>query len=413
MTPAARLQAAIDILGEIERSRAPADRIVEHWGRAHRFAGSKDRAAIAERVFQILRRRSECAWVMQNSSPRDWVLGALKRIDSMPPGEIETFFAGEGYGPAPLSDDERKRLHAPVTPMSPEIVGGYPAWVSSEIERAYGRHMQEEMVAFLERAPVDLRANMLKTDRANLEHALAKEGVQTEPRVLTPWALRVVAGASPRQLTRTAAFDRGLFEIQDTGSQAAALMTHARAGETVVDLCAGAGGKALALAAMMANKGRILACDVNAPRLDEMKTRAARAGAQNIERATLPPDWPQSPCAALTALAGKAHRVLIDAPCSGSGTWRRNPETKWRLKPEDLDAFAQMQSRLLAAAAPLLRPDGTLTYVTCSLFPKENEDVVAAFLAAHPHLHKAAERRFSPSTTGTDGFYVCALEAAP
>jgi 16S rRNA (cytosine967-C5)-methyltransferase len=412
MTPAARLQAAIDIFDEVERSRAPADRIIEHWGRKHRFAGSKDRAAIAERVFQILRRRSECAWAMQNSTPRDWVLGALKALDAAPADDIESLFTGEGYGPPPLSEDERKRLRAPVPPMSPEIVASYPAWVAPELERAFGARMAEEMAGFLERAPVDIRANTLKTGRTSLENALAKEGIETEPRALTPWALRIAAGASPRQLTRTAAFDRGLFEIQDAGSQAAARMTGAAPGETVVDLCAGAGGKTLALAAMMENKGRILACDVHAPRLGELKARAARAGAQNIETLELPPEWPGVE-SALDAFTGKAHRVLIDAPCSGSGTWRRNPETKWRLKPEDLDAFARMQACLLAAAAPLSRKGGTLTYVTCSLFPKENEDVIAAFLATHPHLRKAAERRFSPNTTGTDGFYVCTLEAAP
>lgn len=408
MTPAARLQAAIDILEEIEKSTLPADRILDAWGKAHRFAGSKDRAAIAERVFEILRRRSECAWAMQNSSPRDWVLGALKVIDRLPDTDIARLFAGEGHGPSPLSADEARRLRAPVPPQSPEIALSFPAWLAPELERAFKGHLAREMAPFLRRAPVDLRVNTLRASREALAAALGDEGIETAPHALSPWGLRITGGPA-RAVTRTDPFDEGWFEVQDMGSQRAALLLGAGRDETVLDLCAGGGGKALALAAMMENKGALIACDIGPARLAELSLRARRAGASIIKTKVLDPDW-MGGAAAPDIARGSIDRILIDAPCSGTGTWRRNPETKWRLTQARLVELTRLQGTLIDAALPWLKPGGTLAYVTCSLLCGENEDVVSGALARHAGLRLAAQHRLSPASGDCDGFGIAILE---
>jgi 16S rRNA (cytosine967-C5)-methyltransferase len=370
MTPAARLQAAIDILGEAENTAKPVDRLLRDWGRAHRFAGSKDRAAIAHTVFAILRRRSSLAWRMQDASPRALAI-ALSGDDAL--------FTG-GYGPAPLTDDERARLAAPLREAPEHVVGEYPPFLEDELRRAFGSRLPDEMAALQTRAPVDLRVNTLKADR---EAMLAKIGGAPTPR--SPWGIRFPPGV-------TGLNPCAEFELQDEAAQIAVLMSGAAPGTRVLDLAAGAGGKTLALAAMMQNRGEIVAHDISAARLAQIGPRAARAGATIIREG---------------AARGRFDLVFVDAPCSGTGTWRRQPELRWRLTPERLAELHAIQGALLSEAA-MLAP--RIVYATCSILPSENEDRIASFLESHKYFAVEGEIfRATPLSTGTDGFFAAVL----
>jgi len=371
MTPSARLQAAIDILGEIARTSAPADRTLREWGRAHRFAGSKDRVAIAERVFSVLRHRASLAWAMGDDSPRALVIASA--------GD-ETLFTG-GYGPAPLSDDERARLNAPPREAPAHVVGEYPRFLEEELQRAFGARLPEEMAAMQARAPVDLRVNTLKTTR---EAMLAKLG--GEPARRSPFGIRFPPGV-------TGLNPCAEYELQDEAAQIASLMSGAAPGMRVLDLAAGAGGKSLAMAAMMRNRGEILATDVRAGALAELERRAARAGISIVRTAR--------------EAEGRFDLAFVDAPCSGTGTWRRQPELRWRLTPQRLAELCAIQDSLLARAA-LHAP--RIVYATCSILPCENEDRIACFLEAHPDFAVEGEVfRASPHSTATDGFFAAVL----
>jgi 16S rRNA (cytosine967-C5)-methyltransferase len=418
MTPAARLQAAIDILESLEATAQPADRFLRDWFRARRYAGSKDRAAVAERVYAVLRHRASYAWRMGEGA-RAAVIASLLADG----GEaMDALFAGQAYGPAPLSATERARLIAPPTDDPPlSVKGEYPPFLEEELRRAFGERLLEEMLALQSRAPIDLRVNALKAGRADVLSRLKAEDFDAVPTRYSPFAIRVAPGA--KGLERTEAFADGLFEFQDEASQIAALLCGARAGMRVLDLAAGAGGKALALAAAMNNAGEILAFDDNAERLKPLAERAARAGAGNITIATKRggPLWRD----------GKFDLVLIDAPCSGTGTWRRQPELRWRITLEKLAALTKTQDELLDDGARHVRPGGWLVYATCSLLPSENEDRIARFLAAHadfaaiPAANAWREAvgtpppsglvqffRASPLSTGTDGFFTAVLQRA-
>lgn len=427
MTPAARLQAAIDILETLEHATTPADRTIEAWGRAHRFAGSKDRAAIAERVYSALRRRREFAYRMHGlETPRALVIAATLLEDRLHADEIEQLFNGDGYGPRPLSKDERLAIAtAPTQCTDPATRLNIPDWLLPELTRAFDHDLETEAAALTGRAATDIRANTILTTRDKLKAALEEEGVILDPTPHAPTGLRVESGAG--KLKRSVPFHAGWFELQDDGSQCAALMLGAQPGEHIVDLCAGAGGKSLAIAAAMQNQGRITSCDTVSAKLDEHRIRAKRAGLHVLETRTLDNDWLHHDV--LADIAGKIDRVIVDAPCSGSGTWRRNPESKWRLTADQLAAYASVQSQLLSAAAKLLKPGGTLLYVTCSLLPAENESIAARFLETHHHFepHDANERwrklvsptppprvnryaRLSPASSQTDAFFIAAFE---
>ncbi|HWA92382.1 MAG TPA: RsmB/NOP family class I SAM-dependent RNA methyltransferase [Rhizomicrobium sp.] len=370
MTPAARLQAVIDILGELDRTAKPADRLLRDWGRAHRFAGSKDRAAIAEQTFSILRRRSSLAWRMQDDSPRALAIAAA---------DDESLFTG-GYGPAPLSEDERARLAAPPRAAPDAVKGEYPAFLEDELRRAFGPRLLDEMAAMQTRAPVDLRVNTLKATR---DAMLARIGGAPTPR--SPWGIRFPAGV-------TGLGPCAEFELQDEAAQIACLMSGAVPGMRVLDLAAGAGGKALAMAAMMKNEGEIAAHDISAARLAQIGPRAARAGVTIVREG---------------APRGVYDLVFVDAPCSGTGTWRRQPELRWRLTPQRLTQLRAIQDALLAQAAGHAR---RIVYATCSVLPCENEDRIAAFLESHRDFAVAGEIfRASPLSTGTDGFFAAVL----
>jgi 16S rRNA (cytosine967-C5)-methyltransferase len=416
MTPAARLQATIEILGELEGTSAPADRFIREWFRRRRYAGAKDRANVAERVFSILRHRESLAWRIQSAAPRALALASvLAETGNM--AEMENLFSGAGYGPAPLGDDERTQLMAPPQAIPPlHAQGEFPAWLEPELKRSLREPLLDEMRCMAERAPVDLRVNTLKAMRDDVLAELREAGFAAEPAPYAPCAVRILAAAKLSQLDRSAAYLAGRFEFQDEAGQIAALLAAPVPGQSVLDLAAGAGGKALALAAIMQNSGEIVACDIDAQRLARLKPRAERAGAtiiraQRIE-AEPPPDL--------------FDIVFVDAPCSGSGTWRRQPELKWRLTPERLGELMAAQDALLDSAAE--RASARIVYATCSLLACENEARVEAFLSRHPEfaVRPAADIwraiggqpmpgmdtffRASPWRTGTDGFFAAIVE---
>jgi 16S rRNA (cytosine967-C5)-methyltransferase len=316
--PAARWQAAIEILAEIAAQLRAADAILGDWGRAHRYAGAKDRAAISDLVFLVLRRRAELAHVAGTDAPRALVLAALARVEGAAPEALSTAIAEGGkYAMAPLSAAE-SALAARAAAMSDAELptaarANVPGWLMPDLAVAFGGRLEAEAAALTGRAPLDLRVNTLKAARTQARERLAGEAVETELCPLSPVGLRVTGR---RQVTGTAAFREGLVEVQDEGSQLAALLTGARPGETVVDLCAGAGGKTLAVAATMADRGRLVAFDSDPARLGRLAPRAARAGVTIVEaRAADPLAAESDPL--MQSLAGEADRVLLDAPCSG------------------------------------------------------------------------------------------------
>jgi 16S rRNA (cytosine967-C5)-methyltransferase len=419
MTPAARIQAVIDILGELERTHQPVDRHLRDWGRAHRFAGSKDRAAIAERVYAIQRRRAWLAWRMESDAPRALAIGSL--LDE---GDIEALFSGGGYGPSALTEAERASIAAaPLSEPPPHVRGEYPQFLEVELRRAFGDALMDEMLAFQMRAPADLRVNTLKMSRDDVLQALRDEGCDAHTTRYSPFAIRISSGEA--KLGRGGLFLSGAFEFQDEAAQIAALLCGAQPGMRVLDLAAGAGGKSLALAAMMRNEGEIVACDVRSDALTELERRAMRAGATIIQ--TMNP---------LPLEGGEGTDafdiVLLDAPCSGTGTWRRQPELRWRLTPERLAELRATQDALLEQAAPSVKPGGRLVYATCSILPSENEDRVTAFLDTHRDfavtpvadvwrgvtggeqpMTRGHFFHASPFSTGTDGFFTAVLQKRP
>lgn len=441
MRPGARQQAAIEILATLENQRRPAADAVKDWMLSHRFAGSKDRAEIGDLVFGALRWKQSSAWRMGADDPRAWVWGALRWGFGWTPEAIEQSCYNDPHAPAPPTETERAALAGDNIAAAPAWVrGDYPEWLDGSFTRAFGDLRAEESAALAAPAPLDLRANRLKATREKLIAALSEspklnEAPQPTPHapdgVRIPWAQgRTFPWASEQS------FLKGWFEVQDEGSQLAALFAGAEPGMQVADVCAGGGGKTLALAASMQGKGQIYAYDVDGRRLAPLKARADRAGAHNIQIRT-----PMRTKDALEDLHGKMDVVLVDAPCTGSGTWRRNPDSKWRLRPNALEARKREQSEALELAAPLVKPGGKLIYVTCSVLPEENESRVADFLwaneafkpaplpevnfPAYPHVslrtHAAeselralppAAIQMTPRLTGCDGFFVGALQRA-
>jgi 16S rRNA (cytosine967-C5)-methyltransferase len=429
MTPGARLAAAIDVLADIETRHRPAADALKDWGLSHRFAGSSDRAAIAGLVYDSLRRRASAAFLMGEQTPRAIVLGTLRRERGLTVEAIARLADGSRYAPAPLSEGERTRLAGDILPDAPPHVrGDYPEWLDPHLERVFGDERAEEGAALASRAPLDLRVNTLKADRDEAAKALAH--LKAEPTRWSPWGLRIrlAADAKSPAIHAEPAYLKGLIEIQDEGSQLAALLAGAKPGQQVTDLCAGAGGKTLALAAAMQNKGQIYATDDDKRRLAPIHARLERAGVRNVQVRT-----PKADGTELADLAGRIDLVLIDAPCTGTGAWRRNPDAKWRVRPGALEQRIKEQAATLERAAPLVRAGGRIAYVTCSVLDEENGAQVRAFVARHLDfsVEKPAEvagalgeRAFlfrravliseegllmTPRRTDTDGFYVSLL----
>jgi 16S rRNA (cytosine967-C5)-methyltransferase len=429
MTPGARLSAAIEVVAEIEARRRPAADALKDWGLAHRFAGSGDRAAIAGLVYDALRRRASSAHVMGAATPRALVLGTLRLERKLDPEAIARLADGARFAPAPLSGDEAARLAAAdVAGAPPWVAGDYPEWLDPHLARVLGDERAAEGAALARRAPLDLRVNTLKGSREQAAAALAE--LEAVPTRWSPFGLRIAlkSEAKAPAIHAEPAFIKGLVEVQDEGSQLAALIAAARPGEQVVDLCAGAGGKTLALAAMMENHGQLYATDTDKRRLAPIHERLARSGARNVQVRT-----PKSVGNELADLAGRADLVLIDAPCTGIGTWRRNPDAKWRVRPGALALRQKEQAAALDRAAALARPGGRIAYVTCSLLAEENGEQVRAFLARQADFavvppaeaaNALGERAYlfrravsmseegllmTPRRTDTDGFYVSVL----
>lgn len=429
LTPAARCSAAIEVLTDIAERRRPAADALKDWGLAHRFAGSGDRAGIASLVYDALRRRASAAWIMGAETPRAILIGTLRLQQGLAAASVAALFTGERFAPAPLSDDERARLDGgTLHDAPPEVAGDAPAFVLPDLAATLGDELVQELKALARRAPLDIRVNTLRGDRDAVLPALAAFDAAPTPHA--PAGLRIPIGADGRgpALHVEAEFLDGWYEIQDEGSQLAALLAAPRAGEIIVDLCAGGGGKTLALAAETRNEARLIATDGDPRRLAPIHERLRRSGAVAEVRT---PRSGKARADVLEDLDGKVDRVVVDAPCTGSGTWRRNPDAKWRLRPGSLALRTAEQAQVLDRAARLVRPGGRIVYITCSLLSAENDaavsgllsrwrgrfDVVPAeeVLAAGPDSLRAAVRRtahgiqMSPLRTGTDGFYVAII----
>ena len=424
MTPGARLAAAIEVLDTLARERAAADEVLKAWGRRHRFAGSADRRAIAGHVYDALRARARSSWRLGTDDGRALVLGSLGP-------EALALFTGEGHAPPPLTDAELGRLEADGGESPEWVRAGVPQWISDRLAIRFGADWPDEAQALAAvRAPVDLRVNALRGDVDAALRLLAVDGIEPQR---TPWSangLRLPPAYS-RDVQATRAWETGWVEVQDEASQVAVALADPAPGALVVDYGAGGGGKTLALAAAMRGSGHLIALDTDAKRLAALDPRLTRAGAAaEVRRIGADGEGAYD-------LAGVADLVFVDAPCSGSGTWRRHPEAAWRLTPEALDRLSALQPRILDAAARLVRPGGRLVYATCSVLAEENEAVAGGFLARHPgftplavaavaaataHLTPQGRERLAalasgghtlqmtPRRTGTDGFFLALFE---
>lgn len=427
MTPAARIAAAIELLDEIGTNRRPADQVASFYFKGRRYIGSKDRRAVAETVWRVLRRQARIDWWLEFlDHPKD----ARARVfaDLALDGGSLTPDLFEGAHSAPKPGKEERRLVDQLKgkdifnrDMPAWVKGEFPEWLAPRLEAVWGETMLREIGAMRDEAPLDLRVNTLKATRDEAIIALKKEGIAAEPCALSPLGLRLKSRVA---LVQVQAWRDGLIEVQDEGSQLVALVADARPGQAVVDYCAGAGGKTLALAAAMGNKGRLVACDVAEWRVDKAQDRLRRNGVHNVTRRVISGEadkW-------IKRSAQSYDRVLVDAPCTGTGTWRRNPDAKWHLSETDLLELVERQKAILDSAARLTKPGGRLIYATCSVLAEENERQVEGFLAGHPDYTarpipelwtELAQTpcpvagpwlRLSPLSHGTDGFFAAVLE---
>jgi 16S rRNA (cytosine967-C5)-methyltransferase len=439
MREGGRVAAAIEILEDFERRRVPLKSAIADWARNARFAGAKDRAWISGLCLDVLRRRASLGAIMDDQSPRAATLAALKVLWGKSEDDIAVLAAEAPHGPGALTAEEGRRLSAFSSPFAGEesrrrlsVIADFPDWLEPSVQRVFGETALEEMRTFAARADVDLRINTLQATIDKALDAVTTVGALSHPFLKT--ALRIAApDATDRTpaVTVIPAFNKGWVEVQDLGSQIAALAAGAIKGAQVLDLCAGGGGKTLALAALMENKGQLYAYDNDARRLQPLYERSRRAGVRNLQIVN-----PATDKAALEDLAGKMDVVFVDAPCTGSGTWRRHPDTKWRLTEDQLNRRMNEQDGVLRDAARFVRPGGRIIYVTCSFLMEENEDRLAAFLAENPSFKfissldemetsnlvtgegRAAlsscrttdgALRLTPARAGCDGFFVAVL----
>ncbi|MGI9372159.1 MAG: RsmB/NOP family class I SAM-dependent RNA methyltransferase [Hyphomicrobiales bacterium] len=428
MRAGGRISAAIEVLTEIDARHVPATVALQNWGRAHRFAGSGDRAAIGNLVFDALRHKASACWVMNNESPRAAVLGALALHIDTDRTTVNEWFSGEKFCPDPLSDAETKALDNAKLQIAPDWVRAeLPEWVATHFAENFDEELVSEGQALAARPPIDLRVNTLKANREKVIKALSR--FKPNPTPLSPEGLRI---APPDLFGRSAnvqadgAYQKGWVEVQDEASQITARLVFPQPGEQVLDYCAGAGGKTLAMAALMENKGQIFAYDADRNRLAPIHQRLKRAGVRNVQVREPGDD-------ALSGMEGRMDRVVIDAPCTGSGIWRRRPDAKWRLTPETLETRKAEQHAVLQQAAQYVREGGYLCYITCSLIPEENEHQIYSFLeeadgafdllsagevwedtfpidGAKPWSADECSVTLTPAATNTDGFYFAVAE---
>jgi len=421
-----RLSAAIEVLTDVEARKRPVSEALKAWGLNNRFAGAGDRAAIGNLVYDALRRRSSHAALMGSDTPRALVLAVAVRDWSEDPLALSDSFAADSHAPEALSGDEIARLVGQLPDDTPgHVLADVPEWLAPSLIRAFDDNWIAEGQDMAARPSLDLRTNLLKSQRERVLKSLAR--FSPAETAISPIGVTMPAGprdARTPNVTTDEGYLKGWFEIQDQGSQIVASLAGSKPGEQVLDLCAGAGGKTLALAGAMANKGQIFAYDSDRNRLAPIYDRLKRNGARNVQVRAPQPD-------ALDDLVGKMDRVIIDAPCTGTGTWRRRPDTKWKLTPELLAQRVAEQAAILAEAVRYLKPDGTLVYITCSILPEENDDQIATFIAANPEFASLPPTELwqaafgteppagvptagsgialTPRLTNTDGFYLNAL----
>jgi 16S rRNA (cytosine967-C5)-methyltransferase len=419
-----RMAAAIDILRDIDTRHRPVSQALKDWGTSHRFAGSGDRAAIGNLVYDALRKRASHAAVMGDDTPEALVCATVIRDWGLAPDALVAQLDGDSHAPSlPAVEQLRLAATASLDPQPDHIAGDFPPWLAPSLSRVFRDQTVTQMQAMAARPTLDIRVNTLKATLDKAARALAPH--KPERFDLLANALRFPAGEGPSRLPNVAAdpaFAKGWFEVQDAGSQLAAMLTCAKSGEQVLDYCAGGGGKALAMAAAMTNGGQIHAYDIERARLSPIIERMKRAGTRNIQLV----DGDQR----LAQLEGKMDCVLIDAPCTGTGTWRRRPDTKWKLSPENLASRIADQDAVLDAATRYVKLGGRIVYVTCSILPEENADRIAAFLArtsgyqprkpaqlwqdaglsGQAWLDAGCGLMLTPHTTGTDGFFVAVIE---
>ena len=432
MTPAARLHAILDLSTELDRASRPADAVISAWVRSRRDIDDRDRGPILEQVQVLLRHRARLGWWLETAghpdTPRSRLLVWLALAEGRKPEQLRRLFAGGRSAPAPLTEPELTLLaslkgRGIEDAAMPEAVRlECPDWAEAALRQRFGDSFAAEMAAMLTPPTLDFRVNPIKTTREAMQRALADLGLSAELSTVAPHGIRLRERTS---LARLAPLKSGEIEIQDEGSQLVAALVDARPGDRVVDFCAGAGGKTMAIAAQMQNKGHLVACDVSEGRLKRCAERVRRAGLHNAETRLLTSETDRW----VKRHKGGFDRVLVDAPCSGTGTWRRNPDARWRAPEEKgMEALVALQGRILASAARLVKPGGRLVYATCSMLPEENEDQVAGFLAAHPGfsvvpLAEAAPGladsghpdylSLTPARNDTDGFFAAVLRRDP
>jgi len=420
-----RLAAAIEVLEDIARRRRPTADALKDWGLSHRFAGSGDRAAIGNIVYDALRRKRSAGWLLDSDSSRSLGFGALLLEWNQTPEGLNAVLEGDRFAPPTLSDEEMQRIASRKLADAPdEIRADIPDWCAPLLQKAYGDDWVAEAACLAARPPLDLRVNTLKAEREKVLAELVD--MQAAPALLAPNGIRIPpidgSGRHPN-VQAEPAFQKGWFEVQDEGSQVVAALADAKPGMQVLDYCAGAGGKTLALSAAMENRGQVFAYDSEKARLAPIFDRLRRADSRNVQVVAKPQE--------LTPLQGQMDLVLVDAPCTGSGTWRRRPDAKWRLSEKQLGVRMSEQKAILDAASEYVKPGGRLVYITCSVFPSENAEQIDGFLSNRPNFkpadhvrlwsehfpgHEAAGRiddrlgiSLSPVQTGTDGFYVASL----
>lgn len=422
-----RIQAAIDVLIDVLERNTPVAMALRDWGKAHRFAGSKDRSAIGNLVYDALRCKSSLGFRMGGESPRNLILGATVFMNDMDVDMLAAVVKDDKFGPGALSDDEIARLKGKIdlTSAPDWVQADVPDWLWPAFENNFTDDAIAEGQALTARPPLDMRVNTIKSTVEDAQAALTEQRAQPCPS--SPIGLRVAPAVGSGRLPNVQIekiYQTGGIEIQDEGSQIVSLLVNAQPGEQILDYCAGGGGKSLALAADMKNQGAVHAFDIDKRRLAPLYQRAARNGADIINVV-------EPPSKNLESLLGKMDKVLIDAPCSGVGTWRRKPDAKWRLSEDSLEKRYKEQRVVLAGAKAFVKPGGLLFYVTCSMLAEENEGQVYTFLEANPEFTllsagEVYEERIgvnapkpwsedgctltlTPASTGTDGFYFAVM----
>lgn len=441
MQPSARLAAAIELLESIEAaitSRGmPADRLVSDYFRARRYAGSKDKRAISDYVYAVLRSREWLMWgLVQAGMPlsgRSLLLAHLARQEVE---SLELFDAGDSFAPDALSVAEQEAITALTTldwRAAPEsIQQNVPAWAAGGLQARFGEEFSEGAAALLENAPLDVRLNALRARSSDIKQHLNIEPQDIEKHQYSKSGFRI---KSRINLGAEKAYRDGMIEIQDEAAQIAAALVGAKPGHQVIDLCAGGGGKSLAIAADMENRGQIYAFDISGKRLDDFRTRLKRAGIHNIQVSRIAAEG-EGRATALNEFDKSADRVLVDVPCTGSGTWRRSPDQRWRFDEVSLADLTALQASLLSEGAAMVKPGGRLIYMTCSLLPSENEQIIQEFMAKSHSVWKLCDYKavwqevlespvpgtlasvpeclqLAPHAHDTDGFFTAIFERVP